>query len=328
MLSVSQPVEGETSTREETSGGYTIEGIPNEHQLDPTVGYYYLKEGPGSEDSVKIKLVNSSSKEKTLEVRVTDANTNLNGIIDYTGQLKNDEHLKIPLTSLMEPKEQEVKVPANSSEEASLTIHMPKEAYPGVIVGGVVVSEKQEENKQKETLAVGSTYSYTLGVVLTNEDKIDLKKNVSVELKKVGPILFDGRKIVQADILNPNPYIFSDAKVSGKIIQKESKKIVREQIKENVSIAPYSVFPFQFDWNKEELTPGKYLFKGTVEADGKIWKLEKEFGITEDTAKKINSESVFKLQIPNWLNIGTLLLVVLSLCNILFLLLRYYRRKD
>ena len=91
---------------------------------------------------------------------------------------------------------------------------------------------------------------------------------------------------------------------------------------ENVSIAPYSSFPFQFDWNKEELKPGKYLFKGTVKTKEKTWKFEKEFEIKEDQAKKINKESVFKLQIPTWLNISCILLLILLIVNIILLLIR------
>jgi len=308
-------------------GGYTIEGIPNQNQIDPSVGYFYLHENPGSKDELKVKLTNSSSKDKTLEVKVTDANTNINGIIDYTGQIKNNKLLKLPLTSVVKASEEEVIVPKNSSIETSLMINMPDKHFDGVIVGGIVVSEKKEDQKQNNNLSVGNTYSYTIGVVLTNEDKINLKKNVSVELENVGPILFDGRKIVQADILNPNPYIFSEAAVSGQILYLKNNKIISTQKKENISIAPYSSYPFQFDWNKKDLEPGKYLFTGEVKTKEKTWKLEKEFEITESKAKKINKESVFKVQVPSWLKLSCLLLAILSIVNVLSLLFRVIKRK-
>lgn len=308
-------------------GGYTIEGIPNQNQIDPSVGYFYLHENPGSKDELKVKLTNSSSKDKTLEVKVTDANTNINGIIDYTGQIKNNKLLKLPLTSVVKASEEEVIVPKNSSIETSLMINMPDKHFDGVIVGGIVVSEKKEDQKQNNNLSVGNTYSYTIGVVLTNEDKINLKKNVSVELENVGPILFDGRKIVQADILNPNPYIFSEAAVSGQILYLKNNKIISTQKKENISIAPYSSYPFQFDWNKKNLEPGKYLFTGEVKTKEKTWKLEKEFEITESKAKTINKESVFKVQVPSWLKLSCLLLAILSIVNVLSLLFRVIKRK-
>ncbi|HGF8211682.1 TPA: DUF916 and DUF3324 domain-containing protein, partial [Enterococcus faecium] len=44
----------ETTSSNEQPGGYTIEGIPNEHQIDPASGYFYLDEGPGSKDEIKV----------------------------------------------------------------------------------------------------------------------------------------------------------------------------------------------------------------------------------------------------------------------------------
>ncbi|TGY23701.1 DUF916 domain-containing protein, partial [Enterococcus hirae] len=62
----------ENVSSNEQPGGYTIEGIPNEHQIDPTSGYFYLDEGPGSKDGIKVKLTNSSGQDKTLLVKITD----------------------------------------------------------------------------------------------------------------------------------------------------------------------------------------------------------------------------------------------------------------
>lgn len=53
--------------------GYTIEGVASVNQLDPDVGYFYLHEEIGEEDSVRVKLINSSSEDKTLNVKITNA---------------------------------------------------------------------------------------------------------------------------------------------------------------------------------------------------------------------------------------------------------------
>lgn len=307
------------------AGGYTIEGIPNNHQLDKEVSYFYLKENPGEKDQVKVKLTNDSEKEKTLQVEITNANTNSNGLIDYTGQLKDHSSLKNPLTSMAKATQKEVKVPAKNSVETTVDIQMPNHKLPGVIVGGIVVSEKKEDKDEKSKLSLGNIYTYTLGLVLTNESKVDPKHNDSVELENVGAILVDGRKIIQADILNKNPYIFPEAKVKGEISKKGSNDVIKKEEKENVNIAPYSVYPFQFDWAKEDLKPGKYLFKGSVEAAGKTWDFEKEFEITAEKAKEINKESVFKIYIPNWLTYGIYGLIIVSVGGTIYIFVRKKR---
>ena len=296
-------------------GGYTVEGIANSNQLDPSVGYFYLHEDIGSEDSVKVRLTNSSSEDKTLNVKITNANTNVNGLVDYSGKLKDHLSLKTPMTSIATPTQTEVK------------IKMPYKKLSGVVIGGIVVSEKQPESNIKEKIALRNTYSYTLGLVVTNESKIELNKNVSVELDKVGATLFDGKKVVQADILNPNPYIFSKATVKGEILKKGTSEPLQKTEKENINIAPYSAYPFQFDWKKEDLKAGKYIFRGSVEASGKIWRFDKEFDISTKKAKKINQESVYKVVIPDWLTYSIYGLVTISIGGTIYLVLRRKNRK-
>ncbi|WP_445266886.1 DUF916 and DUF3324 domain-containing protein [Staphylococcus aureus] len=309
------------------TGGYSIEGVANKNQLDPDVRYFYLHEEVGAEDSVKVKLHNSSTEDKTLNIKIANANTNINGLIDYSGRLEDHSSLKTPLTSIATVTQEEVKVPKQSSVETEIKIKMPKEQKPGVVVGGIVVSEEIADNTSEEKIALNNTYSYTLGLVVTNENKVELYKNVSVNLENVEAILFDGKKVVQATILNPHPYIFSKATVKGEILEAKSKKLVKKAVKENVNIAPHSIYPFQFDWEKEDLKPGKYIFKGNVEANDQKWDLEQEFIISSEKANQINSESVYKIYIPNWLNYGVYGLLIVSFCGTIYLFIRRNKRK-
>ncbi|WP_244321085.1 DUF916 and DUF3324 domain-containing protein [Enterococcus casseliflavus] len=319
------PVNVKAAESDQT-GGFTIEGLPNDHQIDENVSYFYLHEDPSEEDTLDLKLINASNKEITLNVLVTDANTNSNGIIDYSGDLENHSVLKTPLSSILKPESNEVKVPANSEVVTRLNLKMPSEEQEGVILGGINVSEKQEEienNEQKKgTISVGNTYAYTLGVALTNDNEVDLYRNEAVELDDVKPELFDGRKTVKAMILNPRPYIFSEASVSGKILRKGTNKLVIEKTMNDVSIAPQSTLPFMFDWGKKELVPGKYIFKGTVSSGERKWNLEQEFEIKAEQAKEINGESVFKVHVPQWLLALSLLLMVTSTVGTVYLKLK------
>lgn len=319
-------VSAEETQKAEQMGGYTIEGLPNPHQIDPALGYFYLEEAPDAQDELKIKLMNSSAQDKTLLVKVTDANTNLNGVIDYTGQLKNNPLLKTPLTALVQATQKEVVVPKHGEVETTLKLKMPHEAFEGIILGGVVVSEKEVASQKKNEFSISNVYSYTIGIALTNHAETPIKKNVSVELSKIAPLLYDGKKIVQADILNPHPYIFSDAEVSGEVIDLKNHQTLKKGALSNVSIAPYSALPFQLDWKKDELKPGKYLFKGYAKTKENTWHFEKEFEIKSDQAKNINQKSVFKIKIPQWLKIGSILFLVLSVINIVWLLMRKYRK--
>ncbi|PTO37552.1 cell surface protein [Enterococcus mundtii] len=312
----------------EETGGFTIEGVTNAHQIDENISYFYLHEDPSAEDTLEVKLMNASNKEIMLNVRVTDANTNSNGIIDYSGDLENHSALKTPLSTILTPESNEVKVPANSEVVTKLKLKMPADQTNGVILGGINVSEKaaEQSGKQKKgTITVGNTYAYTLGVAVTNENEVDLYRNETVSLDGVEPELFDGRKIVSANILNPEPYIFSEANISGEIVKKGSDKAIIEQEMSDVSIAPQSTLPFHFDWGKKDLEPGTYVFKATVTSGEKKWPLEQEFTIEADKAKEINKESVFHVHIPQWLTLLMVILVAISVIGTIYLTIKKYK---
>lgn len=282
-------------------GGYSIEGLPNSHQIDKNAGYFHLYEKPSEEDQIKVKLINDSEEDKHLLIKVVDGNTNINGDIDYTGTLKNHPELTQPLTSILKVERPEVTVPKHSAVESTLKLKMPARSFTGIILGGIVVSEVQNNTSHSSILT--NTYSYTLGCVLTNVKTNEMKKNISVSLDKVGAKLFDGKKVVEADILNDNPFIFSKGRVSGTIKEKNSGKVIKKVSKDDVSIAPYSAFPLQFDWKKSDLESGKYIFNGTVKDDKQSWKFEREFIIAADQAKRINKKSAIHVFIPLWLKV-------------------------
>lgn len=314
-----------SSSDEETAGGFTIEGISNNNQIDKSVNYFYLHEDPGSKDEIKLKLSNSSDKEKILKIKVVDANTNSNGIVDYTGELINNNILKDPLTKILNPTNKEEIVPANSTLETNLKISMPSQRLKGVIVGGVTVTERQKNRDNKEG-KVSNDYSYTIGIVLTNEEKVDLFKNISVELENVKPELFAGKKVIQANILNPNPYIFSKAEVKGAVYNEDGKTKIKENHLNNVSIAPYSALPFQIDWQKDDLKPGTYIFKGSVKTEENTWYFEKKFEIKNTEAKKINKESVFKVVLPIWFIYSGYVVILINIMGSFYIIIRKLKK--
>ncbi|MGM0172909.1 WxL protein host-binding domain-containing protein [Enterococcus sp. DIV0800] len=307
---------------------FSVEGVHNENQLDPDAGYFYLRENPGSQDEIKLTIKNTSSKDRTFTVKVTDANTNTNGLIDYTGQLPNASELETPLTTVVDPVQQEVVVSKNSTKDVAINIKMPQESQPGVLMGGIVVSEKKNSDNKSKTISIGNTYSYTLGVVLTNENNTTFNKNISVQLKKVQAKLSDGKKIIEGMILNNNPYIFGTAVMTGKVVKEKNKEVVKEKKQNEINIAPYSVFPFQIDYKKDELSAGNYIFEGKLKTKENTWRFSKRFIITEKEATNINKKSVFQVRISSWLNYALYLLAILNVLILITIFLMWGKRHE
>ncbi|MFT0189756.1 DUF916 and DUF3324 domain-containing protein [Candidatus Enterococcus avicola] len=313
-------------TSEKSAGGYTIEGIPNSHQIDPDSGYFDLAESPGEKDQLKIKIVNESNHEKKMSITVTNGNTNSNGLVDYTGELKDHSSLINPLKSILKATEDTVIVSPNSEKEVILDLTMPEEQFDGIILGGIQFSDITNASDKNQKTSIENKYVYTLGVVIKNDPKTETYKNISVVLEDVQSKLSYGRKIVQANLLNENPYILGKATVEGTIVDEKTNKIVQEQQKENVSIAPHSIYPFQFDWKKEEIKPGNYIFKGKAETKDNKWEFTKKFTITKKQANTLNKNTVFKVSIPYWLQICSVVFSMLMVISSGWLIYRKHKR--
>lgn len=273
--------------------GFTIEGVPNKHQLSSAKkdGYY---EKPDAKDAVQIKLINYAKKKRDLKVTITDANTNKNGVIDYSGDIKNSKYLKNQLTSLVSWTSKTYTLNPNEVRTISIPFKMSNHEYNGVIAGGINVYEANDNQGNQQQLSMNNEYGYTIGLVLTNHDQKDAEKNVSIQLDAIKPKLGYGRKVVEADITNPNPYIFNTDSVSGSITSlKDNKVIVKNKIA-HVRIAPQQVFPFQFDFKKQNMEPGEHLMKIDVKTQEKIWHFERKFEIKGDTAKDLKMIKSFQ----------------------------------
>lgn len=307
--------------------GFTIEGVNNPHQIKTKkeLGYFYLYEKPAEKDKLKVKLINESKSPKKLKVTITDANTNNNGVTEYSEKMKNSPYLKVPFTSLVDWKEKKFDLSPREVRTIEIPFHMPKDSFKGIIAGGINVFEDNPETVKSEgPIGMSSKYGYTLGVILTNTNKYEIDKNISIEMKKVAAKLDYGRKVVEAEILNPHPYVFNAESAKGQVKSLDTNKVVAKADMGKIKIAPEQIFPMQFDFGRYEMKPGSYLLTADIKTKEKTWHFERRFEIEEKEAEKINEQSPFKVYIPRWLSMSLIILLIVTTVMTIYL---WFRKK-
>lgn len=277
--------------------GVRVKPIIPTNQVDSTIPYFYLREKVNSSDTVQLKLINDSNEAKEFSVNLNNASTNRNGLIVYETDKYDKEYLKNPITNLAKVDETDVTIPANGSKLVNIKINTPSEEFKGISVGGIVVKEKTKKNK---TEGMENIYSYTVGLVLTEEKNPHLYEHTDLKLTSVKPVLDNGYKLIEADILNPYPEIFDKMKIKGSILNEKGEVILSNEL-EKVGIAPQTIFPFSFDLGKDELNPGKYTFEGIAYADEKNWIFKQDFTILPEEADQINNNALNKYVLPNFI---------------------------
>lgn len=303
--------------------GFRVEPVIPPNQIDKNISYYYIKEKETQKDQLQFKIVNVGKKEKTVEMALNSASTNRNGLIVYNNP-SSQKYLNMPINKLANLSEKEITVPAGETKTIQISLQMPKEKFKGISLGGIVVKEKAKQ-KQGEQAGINNIYSYTIGLAVTEEVRPVLFEHTDLKLVSVQPVVSNGYKYIEADILNPFPEIFDHVSISGEIKNAKGKTVLTEKIKDG-GIAPQTNLPFSFPIGKEPLKSGKYLFEGKAKAAGKEWTFKQAFEITDKQAQQLNQRASEKYVLPSYLYWMIGLVAVAIISCFIFLLLRIKKR--
>ncbi|MGX4687025.1 DUF916 and DUF3324 domain-containing protein [Vagococcus sp. JNUCC 83] len=317
-----------------------VSAVIPDNQVDKGQTYFDLLMKPGQEQDVEIKLSNSSDEDKTVNISINPGTTNDNGVAEYNTKVtsKNkDSSLKVPISDIVEY-EKEVVIPKKSEVKSIIKIKMPSEAYDGVIVGGIRVSEKGDSESKKDEdekagVQINNKFVYTIGLQLRTKESLDgIKPDLVLDKKKILPKQVNFRNVVGINLQNTQPIYIRDLEVEAKIYKKGSKEVLHETKKTGLKMSPNSNFNFGVDWENKELQGGDYV--ASVRAYSKDydqeWKWDnQEFHIDAETAKKLNEKAV-GLEKDNtklYIMIGIGLILLLLIIILLIVLRNKKKRK-
>ncbi|EOH90797.1 DUF916 and DUF3324 domain-containing protein [Enterococcus pallens] len=281
--------------------GYTVESIIPENQVDKKYTFFYLKTTPEQPQTIEVKVKSTQKDPVTVKVAVHDAVSSSIGEIDYAQpKPKLDKSLTNPITSFVKVKDDVKEVTVENFEEkiVAFEITPPKDTYPGVKLGSIRFLREAEESESDQTGLVPE-FARVIAVMLT-EDEEAFDHGAELHLKNVGLTLFNGRKIIAANIQNDQPKVLQEMTITGKVTRKGEKEVLAEQEQSNFAVAPNSNFDFQLPLGIERFTPGTYVFTGEATGDGRTWKWDEEFTVGQKQADKVNEETVFKVVVPAW----------------------------
>lgn len=325
LCTISLFIQNQTIIADESGLTYSVavKNLPN--QIDKKATYYDLLVTPGQQQTLTVVVTNSGKEEKNLVVTPTNAITNQNGVIDYSIQdskYKYDSTLKIPFTSLVgEP--QKVKVAPGESKEVNFELNIPKDPFNGVILGGFVVSEadSKESNQKSDGVKIVNKFQIVKAVKLREKEE---KIPAELVLNDVKPALVSYRTAVTANLQNTEPISFGQMKVDAKITEKGKSEVLKSQVKENLEMAPNSNFDFPIMWGNQKIKAGDYTLTLVATSGDRKWSFKKDFVVTAEESKKINSEAVELEDSPSyWIYI----VAVIGLIILAILIYLYVKKK-
>lgn len=311
-----------------SESAYSVSANIPSFQHNKNLSYFDLLLKPNQKEQISIHLQNNSQEKASYLVKVNNAATNSNGVIDYSQtNLKKDASAKYVLNQLVTPPSQEIKLQAGEAKDVSFQVAMPKQAFSGIILGGIHISKKDTISKKVEGTAIRNKYAYVIGVQLENDTA---KVEPELKLLSANPGLENSYTTIFAKVQNPTPTIINKVSFDAVITKKGSDKVLYQTKKENMSIAPNTNFRFPISLNKEKMAAGIYTM--TIDAkegkNNKKWHLTADFSIQATKARKINQQAILEKKekeipyLPIMIVVGILLLLI-----ILFLSYKLFKQK-
>ncbi|ALS36867.1 hypothetical protein ABID30_001932 [Enterococcus rotai] len=298
--------QGHAQETTSTEMGYHIYAILPENQQNPDNSFFDLRMTPGQEQTIEVAIVNVSSQEQTFTLEINQAYTNEQGFIDYSDKQRTQETNKELTIDQIATYKKTVMIQKQHTEKVPITLKMPKEAYSGELLAGIKVSKLENQMNQE---GITNTYSYLLGLRLTENDQIVQRK---IGLKKIEPTIAFGKASIAIDLINPVREAYGHLTYHVEVREAETGKLINQKDYTELQLAPVSTYHFSIDWDDEHLVAGNYKLKLIItDKKENSWTYHRKFSISPNSAEQVNTMVAENKQFPYIrLLLGAILLVL------------------
>lgn len=268
----------EEQTTKSTSEA-TVQPMVSDNQVGNISSYYYMKWTPGGEDTIGVRITNSTDKDKIYEIKNNKAMTNPNGVMVYDQNTMNDTGTTPRVNELLDMPT-EVTVKANSSEDVFTTIKYGATDFNGFKIGGIHVSEKTAPNKDKQ---FNQKLAYALPVLIEG----NLGRSPKMEFtfgdfgfERIGTGIYS----IVTPFNNPTANWMQNAKTSIEVKNSEGEIVLEEN--RAADIAPEGEVQYNSMFN-DDLPAGVYEVTLTVSSDLGQWTENQKVELTKKQAADI-----------------------------------------
>lgn len=274
----------------ENQADFSVNAEQSAYQIDKSKTYFDLSLPVKETVPLVIHVTNNSDKAIEVAGELSPATTNLNGVVEY-GKTQNKLTTNVPfdITQIASFEKRKQTIEAKQTRDFVVNVTAPTKEYAGIVAGGITfrdVTEDQASNNEKGMFKNKFAYAIAL---LIHGDKPAVKNNIT--LKEVVPTQVNSRNVVSAAIENEAANYINKVSIEASVIDHKGKEILKEN-KEDMQIAPDSIFQFPIYYGQQEMKSGKYTLTMTVKSEKEEWKLKKDFNISSNQASELKKTDV------------------------------------
>lgn len=294
--------------------GFSVSPNYNEAQNKES-SFFDLLVQPNSKQTIGITVTNTSKEGSNYTIKVIQASTNKNGVIDYT-DIKSKPLESAPFELNKQASyEEKIKLSAGETKQVPITLSIHDKPFKGEVLGGVNVTK--EIPKQDKTPQLVNQYSYVIGLRIREGIENSERELSAGEVK---PVVSFGQTGVTVPIINSQSNAMGQLTVES-ILKRDGKEIKKETFK-NREIAPNSVYPYSLSWDRKDYVPGKYhLSLFITDAQSHKWSFNKEFTLKAEEVNEVKNAAVHPPKEEHqriWWLIGLFVVIILGLIVYIF----------
>ncbi|HHA4397567.1 TPA: DUF916 and DUF3324 domain-containing protein [Enterococcus faecium] len=303
-----------TGVATENQADFSVNAEQSAYQVDKSKTYFDLSLPVNEAVPLVIHVTNNSEEAIEVAGELSPATTNINGVVEY-GKTQNQLTSSVPfdITKVASFEKEKQTIAPKQTVDFIVNVSVPTKDYAGIVAGGITLRDVTEEKTSSETKGMfKNKFAYAIAL-LVHGDKTPVEN--AVTLKEVTPTQVNSRNVVSAAIENKTANYINKVSIEASVTDASGKEVLSEK-KEDMQIAPSSLFQFSIYYEKQKMKAGKYTLKMTVRSEKQEWQLKKSFTITEEKATALNKTDVSEKEESR--NVQWL---VLGLVGIIFLLL-------
>lgn len=303
----------------EISSTFTVTAHPSEYQVDKSKTYFDLSIPEKRKISLTVSVLNNSNTEITVAGEINQATTNLNGVVEYG---KNEDQLSgkepFDITKFASFEQDKVTIAPQKAVDFMINLSVPTVEYAGVVAGGITFKDITQKKEESEQSMFQNKFAYAIALIIHGNKE---KEESEINLKGIKPSQINNRNILSTIIENNSSNYINKVSIDAKLMDKTGKIILEEQ-KENMQIAPDSLFKFPIYYKKEKMKPGTYDLKMKIKSDSQEWELSEKFVIHEETADELNKKNIKPMEEKKEIDFIKILLIL----NIVVLVIVFLRK--
>ena len=312
---------------------FAAEAVIPDNQINEQVSWFNLSVEPGDEQTLEVNVRNDTDEELVIEVEIAAATTNLNGVVEYrVRDIERDSTLVHDLADLVTAPETLV-IPANEMVVLELELSVPREAFEGLIAGGIRLRAQESEEDIEDAdagMMIRNRFAHVIAITLQTDEALTTMPDFVVNDAWADHL--NARSVVFVNIQNTEPIFANWISLNARVYRRGETVWHWNEVTapRGMMFAPNSNMDFPIRLDGQPVETGQYTACVTITSEAfeeeMVWEdLCVDFFISVEDADALNDGDI---EVTTFNSVWLIVILVVFAILVLMLIIFAVKKKS